>query len=85
MAKVLVTLPDELLRRIDAAARLRSTTRSALVQSLAEREFGSSNAGELHAQLDALRSRLARSARRVDTTAAVRAGRDALDARDRKR
>ncbi len=39
MAKVMISLPDELLERIDAFARSRSLTRSALLRDLAEREL----------------------------------------------
>jgi len=37
MATVMVSLPDDLLARIDAAARQRSTTRSALLAAAAVR------------------------------------------------
>jgi metal-responsive CopG/Arc/MetJ family transcriptional regulator len=39
MAKVMISLPDELLERIDAYARRRHTTRSGLLRELAEREL----------------------------------------------
>ena len=35
MAKVLVSIPDDLLARIDRTARARGTTRSGLIQRLA--------------------------------------------------
>ncbi|HET7045022.1 MAG TPA: ribbon-helix-helix protein, CopG family [Gaiellaceae bacterium] len=35
MAKVMISLPDALLARVDAEARRRGTTRSGLVQQLA--------------------------------------------------
>ncbi|MDP9397392.1 MAG: ribbon-helix-helix domain-containing protein [Actinomycetota bacterium] len=41
MAKVMVSLPDELLARIDAEARRRETTRSALLADAARRELES--------------------------------------------
>ncbi len=39
MAKVMISLPDELLERIDAHARRRGMTRSGLLRELAEREL----------------------------------------------
>lgn len=39
MAKVMVSIPDELLGRLDAHARRHGTTRSGLLQELAEREL----------------------------------------------
>jgi metal-responsive CopG/Arc/MetJ family transcriptional regulator len=39
MAKVMISLPDDLLERIDAFARQRGTTRSGLLRELAEREM----------------------------------------------
>jgi metal-responsive CopG/Arc/MetJ family transcriptional regulator len=39
MAKVMVSLPDELLTRIDQEARRRSTSRSALLAVAASREL----------------------------------------------
>ncbi|MHB1975064.1 MAG: ribbon-helix-helix protein, CopG family [Acidimicrobiales bacterium] len=36
MAKVMVSLPDELLRAVDVEARRRKTTRSGLLRELAE-------------------------------------------------
>lgn len=39
VAKVMVSFPDELLRRLDHEARQRGTTRSGLLQQLVEREL----------------------------------------------
>ncbi|MGC1166997.1 MAG: type II toxin-antitoxin system HicB family antitoxin [Solirubrobacterales bacterium] len=39
MAKVLISIPDALLERIDAHARANGETRSGFVQRLAEREL----------------------------------------------
>jgi predicted transcriptional regulator len=39
MAKVMISVPDELLRRIDAAARERRSSRSGFLQLAAEREL----------------------------------------------
>jgi metal-responsive CopG/Arc/MetJ family transcriptional regulator len=39
MAKVMISIPDELLDRVDAYARRQQTTRSGLLRVLAEREL----------------------------------------------
>jgi hypothetical protein len=40
MAKVMISLPDDLLGALDAEVGRRSTTRSALLQDAAKRELG---------------------------------------------
>jgi metal-responsive CopG/Arc/MetJ family transcriptional regulator len=40
MAKVMISLPDELLARVDARAGERGSTRSATIRELAEVAFG---------------------------------------------
>lgn len=40
MAKVMISLPDELLGQLDEEARRRGTTRSGLLQDAARRELG---------------------------------------------
>jgi hypothetical protein len=44
VAKVLISLPDDLLRRIDEYARRRAETRSGFLQRLAESEIAADNA-----------------------------------------
>jgi hypothetical protein len=44
VAKVLISLPDDLLRRIDEYAERRAETRSGLLQRLAESEIAVDNA-----------------------------------------
>jgi metal-responsive CopG/Arc/MetJ family transcriptional regulator len=39
VAKVMISLPDDLLARLDEHARRRGTTRSGLLRELAEREL----------------------------------------------
>jgi metal-responsive CopG/Arc/MetJ family transcriptional regulator len=41
MAKVMISIPDDLLERLDALARARQETRSGVLQRLAERELQS--------------------------------------------
>lgn len=40
MAKVMISIPDDLLETLDAEAKRRSTSRSALLQNAARRELG---------------------------------------------
>jgi metal-responsive CopG/Arc/MetJ family transcriptional regulator len=40
MAKVMISLPDELLAQVDARANERGSTRSATIRELAELAFG---------------------------------------------
>ncbi|MGI8712878.1 MAG: CopG family ribbon-helix-helix protein [Solirubrobacteraceae bacterium] len=40
MAKVMISLPDELLARLDAQAREQGSTRSATLRELVERSLG---------------------------------------------
>ncbi len=80
MGKVLVSFDDALLRRIDRAARARGLTRSAYLAQLAEgdaaREVGPGKDPAVRAALDKL-DRLFADAPAGDSTAAVRAARDA--------
>lgn len=39
VAKVMISFPDELLKRVDALSKERGLTRSGLLQNLAEREL----------------------------------------------
>lgn len=45
MAKVMVSLPDDLLERIDIQARARHESRSGFLRELAERELAAQAAG----------------------------------------
>lgn len=44
MAKVMISLPEELLARLDDHARRRGTSRSGLLRELAERELATDSA-----------------------------------------
>ena len=76
MAKVMVSLPDDVLARIDSEARRRGTTRSGLLRSAALRELGQPDPAALEAALARSRARFA-SAGRFDAAALIRADRDA--------
>lgn len=43
MSKIMVSLPEDLLRRLDEEAKRRSISRSALIASAARRELGRRN------------------------------------------
>ncbi len=80
MAKVLVSIDDKLLRRIDRAASASGRSRSAYLAQLAENAAAAaSGPGKTAAARAALRrlDRLFSGAPAGDSTAAIRAARDA--------
>jgi hypothetical protein len=80
MAKVLVSFDDRLLRRIDRAARASGKSRSAYLARLAESDAaGRSGPGKTPGARAALKrlDRLFAAAPAGDSTAAIRAARDA--------
>lgn len=54
VAKVMISLPDELLARLDEQARRRGSSRSGLLRELAERELAAGDARRRAALTDAL-------------------------------
>lgn len=80
MTKVLVSFDDRLLRRLDLAAGRRGLSRSAYLAQIAERALGDGtgpgNSPQAHAALAALDLVFA-AVPAIDTTAAIRAERDA--------
>jgi hypothetical protein len=84
MAKILVSLPDDLLERLNREAARRGVTRSALIQQAATRELGWPDPAVIDAALDRARSALA-GAGTFESAAAIRRDRDERDARDRRR
>jgi len=80
MAKVLVSIDDRLLRRVDRAARASGQSRSAYLSGLAESAAaGGSGPGKTATARAALRrlDRLFAAAPSGDSTTAIRAARDA--------
>jgi hypothetical protein len=81
VAKVLVSLDDRLLERIDVAARSRGLTRSGYLASLAERDVGPlrppGQRAEVRRAMRRLDALFASHKPRTDSTADVRAERDA--------
>jgi hypothetical protein len=80
MVKVLVSFDDKLLKRIDRAAKANGMTRSAYLAGLAENgASGQVGPGKSRSARGAMRrlDRLFESAPAADSTAVVRAERDA--------
>jgi predicted transcriptional regulator len=84
MVKVLVSIPDDLLERVDREAERRSMTRSALLQQAARRELGWPDATTIDAAVERGRAALA-GAGSFESVEAIRVGREERDARDRRR
>ena len=80
MSKVLISLDDKLLRRIDREARSHNLTRSAYLAQLAERDLGAGRGPgsdpEVRAALRKLDRLSAKGGAIGDVTAAIRAARD---------
>lgn len=82
--KVMISLPYELLERIDRVAAERRTSRSAFLQEAARRELGWPDPVVIDAALERARAALA-GAGRFESAELIRAERDGRDARDRRR
>jgi metal-responsive CopG/Arc/MetJ family transcriptional regulator len=76
MAKVMVSLPDDLLVQVDAEAKRRSTSRSAFLAAAARRELDRRDPRAVAAAIARSRERFRRSVE-FDAAALVRADRDA--------
>lgn len=84
MAKVLISLPDDLLERIDREAQARGSTRSRFLQEAARRELGWPRAEAVKAALERGREALA-DLGPFDSAELIHEQRLTLDARDRRR
>jgi predicted transcriptional regulator len=84
MSKILVSLPDDLVERIDREARARGTNRSRFLQDAARRQLGWPDPGALSAALERGRRALAEIGS-FESADLVRTQRRARDARDRRR
>ena len=80
----MVSMPDELLARVDQEARRRGTSRSGFLQDAAREALGYVDPAAFDAAVARSRARFA-LAGRFDSAALVRADRDARDAADRRR
>ena len=84
VAKVLISMPDDLLERIDREAERRGATRSGLIQEAARRELGWPDPAAFDAALERGRSALA-GAVAFESADVIRRDRDDRDERDRRR
>lgn len=84
MAKVLISIPDDLLVRVDREANRRGATRSGFLQSAARRELGWPDPEALDAALKMGRAALD-GVGAFESAELVRGERDARDARDQRR
>jgi predicted transcriptional regulator len=82
--KVMVSMPGELLERIDHAADERGTSRSAFLQEAARRELGWPDSATIDAALARGRAALD-GAGGFEAAELIRSERDSRDARDRRR
>ena len=84
MTKVLITLPDDLLDRIDREARVRRSSRSRFIQDAARRELSWPSVETIDAAIARGRQALA-DVGSFESATIVRRQRLARDARDRRR
>jgi len=84
MAKVLISLPDDLLERIDREVRARGGNRSGFLQEAARRELGWPTRESLDAALERGRAALA-GVGRFESSDVIEKLRQEQDARDRRR
>ncbi len=84
MVKVLISLPESLLERIDAEAQRRKSSRSAFLQETARRELGWGDPDVIDAALARARAALL-DAGGFEAAELIRSERDVRDARDRRR
>lgn len=84
MAKVLISLPDDLLQRIDREAQARGTNRSRFLQEAARRQLEWPSADALGAALQRGREALA-GVGSFESATLIREQRRARDAGDRRR
>jgi metal-responsive CopG/Arc/MetJ family transcriptional regulator len=75
IAKVMISLPDDLLTRIDAEARRRAMSRSALLAAAARREIGRRHPEAVEAAISRSEARF-ENAGSFDAADLVRADRD---------
>lgn len=82
--KIMISMPEDLLARVDRVARQSGTSRSAFLQEVVRRELGWPDPIAFDAALERGRSALARAGG-FESGELIRKDRDARDARDRRR
>ena len=83
MVKVLISMPGDLLQRVDREAAAKGTSRSRFLQDAAARELGTPSRERIAAALARGRDALA-GAGAFESAALIREGREARDAADRR-
>lgn len=83
----MVSIPDDLLTRVDEETRRRGMTRSALIRTALSREVGEPDQAAARRAVERIERSRARFSRvgAFDSAELIRAERDARDARDRGR
>jgi len=84
MAKVMISLPDDLLARIDGEAQRRGETRSGFLRNVASRQLSRTDPHALDTELERLR-KVVDKLGPFDSADVIRQERDALDERDHRR
>lgn len=84
MAKVMVSIQDELLRKIDRAAHAQGASRSAFLAAAARRHLAQTGEESVTAAVASL-EKIFTAPPFIDAAALVRADRDARDRHDRQR
>lgn len=83
MPKVMISMPEELLERVDREAGARGTTRSTFLQEAARRELGWPDPAAIDAAVERGRAALA-GAGRFESAELIRIEREDRDERDRR-
>lgn len=84
MVKVLISIPEDLLARVDREAERRSVTRSALLQQAAQHELGWPDPDTFDAAVARARAALT-GVGSFESVEVIRQGRQERDAGDRRR
>jgi predicted transcriptional regulator len=84
MAKVMISLPDELLKRLDEAAKQRKTTRSGLIATALDREVNRLTDEEFEQIVRESKARFAKYGGSFDAADAIRWERDYGHTSDRR-
>ncbi len=84
MAKVMVSFPDELLEQVDAEARRRATTRSALLRDAVSRELDRCDPAAVRRAIEEARA-LFEGTGVFESGQLIRSERDRLNTRDGRR
>jgi predicted transcriptional regulator len=84
MVKVLISIPEDLLARVDREAGRRSMTRSALLQQAARHELGWPDTATIDVALERARAALS-GVGSLESVEAIRQGREERDAHDQRR